>query len=145
MSLGEREDELLDTLEAVIDADLPYVLVGGWAIAAFNQRFTTDVDVVIPAQSVDDYTDLLTDRGYEKTADIERNERYEGRSIRFAKRHRESGSVRRDGRRARVPADGGRVVVSLSGPIRHHRAIADRTTDNSLDSGTGAAVCRETS
>jgi len=36
MSLGEREDELLDTLEAVIDADLPYVLVGGWAIAAFK-------------------------------------------------------------------------------------------------------------
>jgi hypothetical protein len=36
MSLGEREDELLDTLEAVIDAGLPYVLVGGWAIAAFN-------------------------------------------------------------------------------------------------------------
>ena len=85
MSLGEREDELLDTLEAVIDADLPYVLVGGWSIAAFNQRFTTDVDVVIPAQAVDDYTDLLTDRGYEKTADVERNERYEGRTIRFTK------------------------------------------------------------
>jgi hypothetical protein len=34
MSLGEREDELLDTLETVIDADLPYVLVGGWAITA---------------------------------------------------------------------------------------------------------------
>ncbi|KAB7514653.1 hypothetical protein DM867_05915 [Halosegnis rubeus] len=85
MSLGEREDELLDTLEAVIDADLPYVLVGGWAIAAFNQRFTTDVDVVIPAQAVDDYTDLLTDRGYEKTADVERNELYKGRTIRFTK------------------------------------------------------------
>lgn len=85
MSLGEREDELLDTLEVVIDADLPYVLVGGWAIAAFNQRFTTDIDVVIPAQSVDDYTDLLTDRGYEKTADVERNELYQGRTIRFEK------------------------------------------------------------
>ena len=45
MSLGEREDELLDTLEAVIDADLPYVLVGGLAIAAFNQGFITDVDI----------------------------------------------------------------------------------------------------
>lgn len=84
-SLGKREDELLDTLEAVIDTDLPYVLVGGWAIAAFNQRFTMDVDVVIPAQAVDDYTDLLTDRGYEKTADVERNALYEGRTIRFTK------------------------------------------------------------
>lgn len=85
MSLGEREAELLETLEAVIDAELPYVLVGGWAIAAFNQRFTTDVDVVIPGQAIDDYSGLLADRGYEKTADAERNERYEGRTIRFEK------------------------------------------------------------
>jgi hypothetical protein len=85
MSLGDREDELLDTLEAVIDAELPYVLVGGWAIAAFNQRFTTDVDVVIPAQAVDDYTSLLAERGYEKTADVERNDLYEGRTVRYEK------------------------------------------------------------
>lgn len=85
MSLGEREAELLDTLEAVINAELPYVLVGGWAIAAFNQRFTTDVDVVIPGQAIDDYTTLLADRGYEKTADVKRNDLYEGRTIRFEK------------------------------------------------------------
>jgi len=85
MSLGDREAELLDTLEAVLDAKLPYVLVGGWAIASFNQRFTTDVDVVIPEQAVEDYTALLTDRGYEKIADVERNDLYEGRTIRFEK------------------------------------------------------------
>ena len=85
MSLGEREAELLETLEAVIGAGLPYVLVGGWAIAAFNQRFTTDVDVVIPGQAIDDYAALLADRGYEKTAEFERNDRYEGRTIRFEK------------------------------------------------------------
>lgn len=85
MSLGEREGELLETLETVIDAQLPYVLVGGWAIAAFNQRFTTDIDVVIPTQAIDDYTELLADRGYEKTADVERNGPYAGRTIRFEK------------------------------------------------------------
>jgi hypothetical protein len=85
MSLGEREDELLETLEAVIDADLPYVLVGGWAIAAFDQRFTTDVDIVIPAQALDEHTSLLSERGYEKIADVERNELYEGRTVRFEK------------------------------------------------------------
>lgn len=85
MSSGEREDELLDTIEAVIDADLPYVLVGGWAIAAFDQRFTTDVDVVIPAQALDEYDTLLSERGYERIADVERNDRYEGRTVRFEK------------------------------------------------------------
>ena len=85
MSLGDREAELRDTLRAVIAAELPYVLIGGWAIAAFNQRFTTDVDVVIPGQAVADYTTLLTDRGYEKTADVERNTIYQGRTLRFEK------------------------------------------------------------
>ncbi len=85
MSLGDREAELLDTLEAVIDAELPYVLIGGWAIAAFNQRFTTDVDVVIPSQAVADTTALLIDHGYEKTADVERSNIYEGRTLRFEK------------------------------------------------------------
>lgn len=85
MSLGDREAELLATLEAVIDAELPYVLVGGWAIAAFNQRFTTDVDVVVPAQAIDDYSTLLAARDYEQTADVARNDRYESRTIRFAK------------------------------------------------------------
>ncbi len=85
MSLGEREAELLETLEAVIDAELPYVLIGGWAIAAFNQRFTTDVDVVIPGQAIEDYTAFLADRGYEKIADVKRNDLYEGRTIRFEK------------------------------------------------------------
>jgi len=85
MSLGEREAELLDTLEAVIGAELSYVLVGGWAIAAFNQRFTTDVDVVIPAQALEAYTDLLTERNYEVTADVKRNDLYEGRTVRFTK------------------------------------------------------------
>jgi hypothetical protein len=85
MSLGDRETELLDTLEAVIDAELPYVLVGGWAIAAFDQRFTTDVDIVIPAQAIEQYSTLLTDRGYRKIADVERNNLYEGRTIQFEK------------------------------------------------------------
>jgi hypothetical protein len=85
MSLGDREAELLETLEAIIDAELPHVLVGGWAIAAFKQRFTTDVDVVIPRRAIDDYTALLVDRGYEKIADVERNALYDGRTIRFEK------------------------------------------------------------
>lgn len=85
MSRGQRETELLDTLEAVIDAELPYVLVGGWAIAAFQQRFTVDVDAVAPSEALDPYRDLLTSRGYEQVADVERNPLYRGRTVRFEK------------------------------------------------------------
>ena len=41
MSLPDREQELLTTLDAINDAGLPYILVGGWAVTAFNQRFST--------------------------------------------------------------------------------------------------------
>ena len=53
MSLPERQSELIDTHRAVQDADLPYVLVGGWAVSAFQTRFTTDIDTVIPDTALD--------------------------------------------------------------------------------------------
>lgn len=41
--------------------------------------------MVIPAQALDDYITFLTERGYEKIADVSRSERYEGRTVRFEK------------------------------------------------------------
>jgi hypothetical protein len=66
MSLPERQSELVTTHRAIRDAELPHVLVGGWAVSAFQTRFTTDIDAVIPETSLDDYEELLRDRGYEK-------------------------------------------------------------------------------
>lgn len=57
MSLPERQSELIDTHRAIQDAGLPYVLVGGWAVSAFQTRFTTDVDMVLPETSLDEYRD----------------------------------------------------------------------------------------
>lgn len=59
MSLSERQAELVETHRAVHDADLPYVLVGGWAVSAFQTRFTTDVDMVIPETALEEYDELL--------------------------------------------------------------------------------------
>lgn len=36
MSLQERQAELIGTHRAVQDAELSYVLVGGWAVSAFQ-------------------------------------------------------------------------------------------------------------
>jgi hypothetical protein len=83
MSRGEREAELLDTLESVIDEGLPYVLVGGWAITAFKPRFTVDVDAVAPSESLDQYTALLGACDYDQVADVETTPLYGGRTVRF--------------------------------------------------------------
>jgi hypothetical protein len=85
MSLPERQSELVDTHRAVQDADLPYVLVGGWAVSAFQTRFTTDIDTVIPGTALDDYISLLTDRGYEKQFEKDVSNEYEGRMIQYTK------------------------------------------------------------
>ncbi|WP_226022062.1 hypothetical protein [Halomicrobium salinisoli] len=85
MSLSERQSELADTHRAVQDAGLPYVLVGGWAVSAFQTRFTTDIDTVVPATSLDDYESLLGDLGYEKQFERAVSNEYEGQMIQYTK------------------------------------------------------------
>jgi hypothetical protein len=85
MSLPERQAELVATHRAVQDAELPYVLVGGWAISAFQTRFTTDIDAVIPGTALDDYDALLDDLGYEKQFEKDVSNEYEGRMIQYKK------------------------------------------------------------
>lgn len=85
MSLQERQAELVDTHRAVQDETLSYVLVGGWAISAFQTRFTTDVDVVIPETELDAYDGLLDELGYSKEFDDDVANVYEGRIVRYEK------------------------------------------------------------
>lgn len=85
MSLPERQSELVDTHRAVQATDLPSVLVGGWAMSAFQPRFTADIDLVIPARSLDEYDALLRDRGYTKAFDEGVSNVYEGRIVGYAK------------------------------------------------------------
>ncbi|WP_349253541.1 hypothetical protein [Halobacterium salinarum] len=85
MSLPERQSELIDTHRAVQDAELPYVLVGGWAVSAFQTRFTTDIDTVIPDTALDDYDILLRNLGYEKQFEQDVSNEYDGRMIQYTK------------------------------------------------------------
>lgn len=85
MSLTERQAELLDTHRAIQDEDLPYVLVGGWAVSAFQTRFTTDVDMVIPRTALEGYDSLLTGLGFSKEFDTDVANVYEGRIVRYEK------------------------------------------------------------
>ncbi|MBV0903494.1 hypothetical protein [Haloarcula salina] len=85
MSLPERQSELVETHRAVQEAGLPYVLVGGWAVSAFQTRFTTDIDTVVPGTALDDYDSLLSELGYQKRFETEVSNEYEGRMIQYRK------------------------------------------------------------
>lgn len=85
MSLPERQSELVETHRGIQKAGLPYVLVGGWAVSAFQTRFTTDIDIVIPATALDDYDSHLVHLGYEKQFEKDVSNHYEGQMIQYAK------------------------------------------------------------
>lgn len=85
MSLQERQAELVDTHRAIQAEGLSYVLVGGWAVSAFQTRFTTDIDIVIPKTELDAYDTLLTELGYSKEFDEDVANVYEGRIVRYKK------------------------------------------------------------
>jgi hypothetical protein len=85
MSLPDREQELLTTLDAINGATLPHVLVGGWAVTAFNQRFSTDVDLVVPEEAVEEYESFLRERDYDRTSEHDTSGVYDGRFMQYSK------------------------------------------------------------
>ncbi|MDZ7731409.1 MAG: hypothetical protein U5K37_11640 [Natrialbaceae archaeon] len=48
------------------DRDHRYVLVGGYAVSAFNPRFSTDLDLVVASRDEAVFDEWLTSRGFEE-------------------------------------------------------------------------------
>lgn len=65
MSFEDRSNALIELLDELETRGVGYVLIGGYAVSAFNPRFSTDLDIVIAAEEKDDLVDFLTDRGFE--------------------------------------------------------------------------------
>lgn len=54
-------------------------------MSAFQTRFTTDIDTVIPDTALDDYDTLLRDLGYEKQFEQDVSNEYNGRMVQYTK------------------------------------------------------------
>lgn len=67
MSFENRSTALIDLLDAMNERQLQYVLVGGYAVSAFNTRFSTDLDVVVAPEDKDAFVAFLEDHGFERT------------------------------------------------------------------------------
>lgn len=85
MALSERQAELIETHREIQREGLPYVLIGGWAVSAFQTRTTMDVDMVIPESALGDFERVLEERGYAKERDVEVSEVYDGQFVEFEK------------------------------------------------------------
>lgn len=67
MSFTNRSDALIELLEELTESGHQYVLVGGYAVSAFNTRFSTDLDIVVAPSTKGEFVEFLEARGFEET------------------------------------------------------------------------------
>lgn len=80
----DRENEIFAVLQEFADEDLPFVVVGGYGVSAFQHRFSVDADIVVRDDRLEEFTELLDDRGFEAVADRELDV-YGGRYLAYEK------------------------------------------------------------
>lgn len=84
MKIEERQRVCLEVLQK-----LPrrYVLVGGYAVSAFEfPRFSVDLDIVISEEDFEKFSDFLESEGFSQTKEAGKFSRvYKGRFVRFQK------------------------------------------------------------
>lgn len=59
----DRENQLFDILETFTAHDLEFLVIGGYAVSAYQHRFSVDADIVITAEQFDRFATLLRDEG----------------------------------------------------------------------------------
>lgn len=64
-----RENQLFDILATFSEDDLGFVVIGGYAVSAFQHRFSVDIHLVNRSEQLDRFAALLGAEGYEKTED----------------------------------------------------------------------------
>lgn len=86
MSFDNRSNALIELLEELNENNLQYVLVGGYAVSAFNARFSTDLDIVVAPDNKEAFVEFLEDREFEETDSHAKKWFYDTEVIEYEKR-----------------------------------------------------------
>jgi hypothetical protein len=86
MNFHNRSDTLIELLEALGREGHEFVLVGGYAVSAFNTRFSTDLDIVVAPDSKAEFVEFLDDRGFEETDSHAKEWFYDTEVVEYEKR-----------------------------------------------------------
>ena len=85
MSFDKRGNALIELLEELEDRGHRYVLVGGYAVSAFDTRFSTDLDIVVASEKKDDFVSFLAENGFEETDSHAKNWMYNTEVVQYEK------------------------------------------------------------
>lgn len=80
----DRENQIFEILQAFEDHDLEFVVVGGYAVSAFQHRFSVDADLVVRDDDVEEFVEVLEASGFEAVEDRELDV-YGGRYLAYEK------------------------------------------------------------
>lgn len=79
-----RENRIFDVLQAFNDQGLEFVVVGGYAVSAYQHRFSVDADLVIRESDREKFTETLENQGFEEVEDKDLDV-YGGRYLAYEK------------------------------------------------------------
>ncbi len=82
----ERENTIFDILEEFRDKELDFILIGGYAVSAFNHRFSVDADIVIKEEDKEDFEKILKEKGFEEVQKKRINSLYRGLFMSYEKK-----------------------------------------------------------
>ncbi len=83
--LIKKENEIFGILEKFIEANLEFIIVGGYAVSAFKHRFSVDADIVITSSNLFNFEEILRKNGFKKTISKDLENIYASRFIRYEK------------------------------------------------------------
>lgn len=86
MSFNNRSNALIELLKELDGSEVWYVLVGGYAVSAFNTRFSTDLDIVVAPEDRERIESFLEERGFEETDSHAKDWVYDTEVIEYEKR-----------------------------------------------------------
>lgn len=67
MGFVERENEIIKTIKSMVEAELDFIVVGGYAVSALaRHRFSVDCDIVISKKRLGKFRDVLKREGFKK-------------------------------------------------------------------------------
>src|SRR3989338_8727820 len=63
----ERENTIFDVLREFVDANISFIVVGGYAVSAYKHRFSVDADIVLPRKELEKCIAVLEKKKFMKT------------------------------------------------------------------------------
>ena len=64
--LINRENKIFEILQRFIDAELDFVMIGGYAVSVFKHRFSVDADIVIRKEDKEKFEKVLLENKFKK-------------------------------------------------------------------------------